>query len=61
MLYTRLLVPVICLALSAGVVAGEWPQWAGPVEYTVALDSSTGKTIWEFENRAPTVGPPVDQ
>ena len=110
---TLLLVPAICLVLSASVVAGEWPQWAGPnrdftardveladrwpetgppqlwsrelgvgysgivaadgvlytmyrksrtdpVEYTVALEASTGKTIWEFENPAPLVGPPAE-
>jgi len=30
------------------------------VEYTVALDTSTGKTIWEFENPAPLIGPPAE-
>jgi outer membrane protein assembly factor BamB len=30
------------------------------VEYTVALNASTGKTIWEFENPAPLVGPPAE-
>jgi len=42
MLYTRLLVPVICLALSAGVVTGEWPQWAGPNRDFTVRDLGVG-------------------
>jgi outer membrane protein assembly factor BamB len=30
------------------------------IEYTVALDAATGKTIWEFEHRAPLAGPPAE-
>ena len=30
------------------------------VEYTVALDAATGKTIWEFEHPAPLAGPPAE-
>lgn len=30
------------------------------VEYTVALDAATGKTIWEFEHSAPLAGPPAE-
>ena len=31
-----------------------------PDEYTVALDAETGKTVWEFKNPAPLVGPPAE-
>jgi len=30
------------------------------IEYTVALDAASGKTVWEFEYAAPLVGPPAD-
>lgn len=31
-----------------------------PDEYIVALDAETGKTVWEFKNPAPLVGPPAE-
>lgn len=113
MSHTSRLAFVICAALSASVLAGDWPQWAGPNrdfsvqgaeladrwpeqgpprlwsrelgvgysgivsagdllytmyrksrtdpdEYTVALNATTGKTVWEFKNPAPLVGPPAE-
>ena len=30
---------------------------ASDYEYTIALDAATGKTLWEYKNRAPQTGP----
>jgi hypothetical protein len=31
-----------------------------PVEYTVALDAKSGRTLWQYEHAAPLVGPPAE-